>query len=115
MPHLFTRASCAALILVALAPASAQFADMPGRWGYAMPLPFASTEIAGAVVDVAVPEPLPADSRLWATPNLFVSPHVSVDDPVSYTPDSLDLFFLNLGHFLRGEEMPNRVDAARGY
>ena len=51
MPHLFTRASCAALILVALAPASAQFADMPGRWGYAMPLPFASTEIAGAVVD----------------------------------------------------------------
>ena len=74
-----------------------------------------SGHLAGAVVDVAVPEPLPADSRLWATPNLFVSPHVSVDDPVSYTPDSLDLFFLNLGHFLRGEEMPNRVDAARGY
>lgn len=74
-----------------------------------------SGHLGGAVIDVAVPEPLPADSRLWTTPNLFVSPHVSVDDPATYTPDSLDLFFLNLDRFLRGEEMPNLVDTARGY
>jgi len=74
-----------------------------------------SGHLGGAVTDVAVPEPLPADSRLWTTPNLLVSPHVSVDDPATYTPDSLDLFFLNLGRFLRGEDMPNLVDTTRGY
>lgn len=71
--------------------------------------------LGGAVIDVAVPEPLPPESRLWTTPSLLVSPHVSVDDPGTYTPDSLDLFFLNLGCFLRGEPMPNLIDTARGY
>ena len=39
------------------------------------------------------PEPLPEGHRMWTTPNVIISPHPSVDDPSSYTPLSLDLFF----------------------
>ena len=45
------RISAFALAIAAATTANAQFADMPGRWNYAMPLPFPSTEIAGAVLD----------------------------------------------------------------
>lgn len=71
--------------------------------------------LGGAVLDVVTPEPLPPDSRIWDTPNLLLSPHVSVDDPHTYTPRSLDLFFTNFGHWLKGEPMPNRIDTRRGY
>ena len=38
-------------------------------------------ELAGAVLDVHSPEPLPADSPLWTTKNLIITPHISCDDP----------------------------------
>ncbi len=41
----------------------------------------AQGELAGAVLDVFQPEPLPADSPLWDTPNLIALPHVTCDDP----------------------------------
>ncbi|MBM3525528.1 MAG: D-2-hydroxyacid dehydrogenase, partial [Alphaproteobacteria bacterium] len=71
--------------------------------------------LAGAVLDVFVPEPLPAESRVWSTRNLLMAPHVSADDLATYTPRSLDVFFENLGHYLAGRPLPNRVDIARGY
>ena len=40
-----------AALLAACAPAWAQFAEMPGRWATAMPLPFPINEIAGAVLN----------------------------------------------------------------
>ena len=43
-------------------------------------------ELSGAILDVFDPEPLPADSPLWTTPHLLISPHVSSDDVVSYVP-----------------------------
>lgn len=68
--------------------------------------------LSGAVLDVVTPEPLPADSRIWSTPNLLVTPHVAADNPETYNTHSLDIFFANL---MGGEPMPNRVDVARGY
>lgn len=71
--------------------------------------------LSGAVLDVFVPEPVPPGHRLWATPNLVMTPHVSADDPATYIPLSLDIFFQNLRADRDGAEMPNRFDPARGY
>ncbi len=71
--------------------------------------------IANAVIDVMVPEPLPPESRVWSTRNLLLAPHVSCDDPATYTPRSLDVFFANLALWRRGEKMPNAIDVSRWY
>jgi len=71
--------------------------------------------LSGAVLDVFVPEPVPPGHRLWTTPNLVMTPHVSADDPATYIPLSLDIFFHNLRAFRNGMALPNRFDIARGY
>ncbi len=71
--------------------------------------------LAGAILDVFDPEPLPAASPLWDTPNLIVTPHVSSDDDVSYAPLTLDLFFDNLRRHLAGRPLRNRVRPRLGY
>jgi phosphoglycerate dehydrogenase-like enzyme len=72
-------------------------------------------ELAGAVLDVVDPEPLPPDSPLWRTPNLIITPHCAVDDGQRYVPRCLDIFFDNLRRYLAGRPLRNRVDPARGY
>jgi glyoxylate/hydroxypyruvate reductase len=74
-----------------------------------------SGHLGGAVVDVFAPEPLPAGHRMWTTPNLMITPHISADSPVTYNPDSLDIVFRNLEAWREGRTMPNQVDLARGY
>ena len=71
--------------------------------------------LAGAVLDVFDPEPVPSDDRVWRTRNMVMTPHVSVDDAVSYIPRSLDIFFANLAAFERGEPLVTPVDLRRGY
>jgi phosphoglycerate dehydrogenase-like enzyme len=71
--------------------------------------------LSGAVLDVFTPEPIPDGHRLWRTRNLVVSPHTSVDDPQTYNPRSLDLFFANLRAWRDGKTPPNLFDPARGY
>jgi phosphoglycerate dehydrogenase-like enzyme len=71
--------------------------------------------LSGAVLDVFTPEPIPSGHRLWTTRNLIISPHTSVDNPPTYNPDSLDLFFINLRAWREGKPMPNLFDTARGY
>ncbi len=71
--------------------------------------------LSGAVLDVFDPEPIPPGHRLWRTPNLVISPHVSSDDPDTYNPRTLDIFFRNLAAWRAGQPMPNEVDRARGY
>jgi hypothetical protein len=46
---------------------------------------------------------------------MIMTPHVSVDDAVSYIPRSLDIFFANLEAFRRGEPLLTPVDFSRGY
>lgn len=70
-----------------------------------------SGHLGGAVLDVATPEPLPADDALWDAPNLFLSPHTAGDTPEGWQR-GIDLFCSNLGLYLAGrpEHMGNIVD-----
>jgi phosphoglycerate dehydrogenase-like enzyme len=70
--------------------------------------------LAGAALDVASEEPLPADHPLWDAPNLFLSPHVSTS-PAALFPNLHGLFRANLARYLAGEPLENRVDSSRGY
>lgn len=71
--------------------------------------------LSGAILDVFSPEPLPADSPLWSTPNLIVHPHVSSDDAERYMRETMDLVCRNLERLLARRPLANVVDAARGY
>jgi hypothetical protein len=46
---------------------------------------------------------------------MIMTPHVSVDDAVSYVPRSLDIFFANLEALEKGEPLLTPVDFSRGY
>lgn len=74
-----------------------------------------SGELSGAILDVFTPEPIEKRSRLWATPNLIITPHVSADDGDRYVSLTLDLFFRNLERFVNGKELINRVNRRLGY
>jgi phosphoglycerate dehydrogenase-like enzyme len=74
----------------------------------------AAGTLAGAVLDVFQPEPLPADSPLWDTPNLVIMPHVSCDDP-RYVDRLLDFWFENLARLRAGKRLKNLIDRGRGY
>ncbi len=71
--------------------------------------------LAGAVLDVFDPEPLPADSPLWDTPNVIVSPHAGVDDGSVYVARGLDIFADNLRRYLGGRKLRNVIDFDLGY
>lgn len=71
-------------------------------------------KLAGAMLDVHDPEPLPADSPIWTTPNLIVTPHVSCDNP-RYMDLLLDRWFGNFARFVAGKPLVNRVDRELGY
>ncbi len=71
-------------------------------------------KLAGAILDVFDTEPLPADSPLWTTANLLVTPHVSCDDP-RYMEILLDRWFANFERFLAGKPLRNQVDRKLGY
>jgi phosphoglycerate dehydrogenase-like enzyme len=71
-------------------------------------------DLAGAVLDVFQPEPLPADSPIWDTPNLIVLPHVSCDE-LRYVERLFDFWFENLARFRAGRKLVNLVDRKLGY
>ncbi len=71
-------------------------------------------ELAGAVLDVHSPEPLPADSPLWSTRNLIVTPHISCDDP-RYMDFLCDSWFANFARLLAGKPLRHQVDRRLGY
>ena len=74
----------------------------------------AAGQIAGAALDVASHEPLPAESPLWGAPNLFLTPHVSAVSEGLWDRQS-DLLIENLERWFGGRELLNRVDLERGY
>jgi len=70
--------------------------------------------LAGAALDVAGKEPLPADSPLWRVPNLFLTPHTSAVSERLWERETALLLRL-LEEWFSGRELSNRVDFARGY
>ena len=72
-------------------------------------------EIAGAILDVFSPEPIEKNSKLWDTPNLIITPHVSSDDHGSYVKLTLEIFVNNLKLFISGKPLKNQVDKKLGY
>jgi len=74
-----------------------------------------SGHLSGAILDVFAPEPLPATSKLWSTPNLIVNPHVSSDDAERYMLETMNLVCRNVRRILAGRPLENIVSAVRGY
>lgn len=74
-----------------------------------------SGRLAGAALDVFVPEPLPPEHPLWSAPNTLITPHVSGGEALPLTCDLIvDIFIENLRRFAAGEPLKNVVTAA-GY
>ena len=73
-----------------------------------------SGRLAGAALDVFAREPLPADSPLWAMPNVIVSPH-SASTVVEENDRLVDLFVDNLHRYLDGRPLINVYDPRRRY
>lgn len=71
--------------------------------------------LSGAFLDVFATEPLPADSPIWDTPNLLVSPHVLADDAAQYMPRNFDLFLRNARRFLAHRPLLNQIDPELEY
>ena len=70
--------------------------------------------IAGAGLDVAYQEPLPAEDPLWAAPNLIITCHTSGWSPRT-TDRQMELFGENVRRYLQGLPLLNVVDKQRGY
>ena len=72
----------------------------------------AAGHVREAVLDVFAEEPLSADSPLWASPGVRVTPHVAA---LSLPADVAAVFCDNLDRWTRGEELRYAVDWEKGY
>jgi len=70
--------------------------------------------IAGAVLDVFDPEPLPPKHSLWTLENVVFSPHTMALS-VRENARIVELFCDNLGRFARGTPLRNRIDTREFY
>lgn len=71
-------------------------------------------QLAGALLDVVEPEPLPADSPLWKMPNVILTAHTATTSQ-HFRQRLLDLFCDNLRRYRAGEPLRNVVDKAAGF
>ena len=72
--------------------------------------------LAGAALDVMVPEPLPKDHPLWDTKNLLLTPHISGNMSLGITCDrDVALFCEDLKNFASGKKLKRFVDRSLGY
>ena len=75
-----------------------------------------SESIAGAALDVMVPEPLPVDHPLWEAKNILITPHVSGNMSLGITRDlDVDLFCTDLANYANGRPLQQLVDRRLGY
>lgn len=75
-----------------------------------------SEAIAGAALDVMVPEPLPAEHPLWSAKNILITPHISGNMSLGITRDlDVDLFCRDLENYAGGRPLQQLVDRKLGY
>ena len=75
-----------------------------------------SGHLAGAALDVTVPEPLPADHPLRKAKNLLLTPHVAGNMTLAYTQRKcIDLFLEDLDNYAAGRAPRRAVDRKRFY
>ena len=65
-----------------------------------------ATERIHAAIDVAETEPLPADSPLWSSPNLLITPHVGGASSAMW-PRAYRVVREQLERFAAGEPLAN--------
>jgi len=68
--------------------------------------------IGSAVLDVFETEPLPAESPLWALPNVYVTPHFAAP---SFPEDVVEIFVENYARFVQGRPLLHIINFERGY
>ena len=72
--------------------------------------------LAGASIDVTVPEPLPQGDPLWQEPNLLITPHISGQYHLRLTHDNIvDIAAHNIRVLQGGGDYRARVDVKAGY
>ncbi|MDE5444228.1 glyoxylate/hydroxypyruvate reductase A [Bradyrhizobium sp. CSA207] len=69
-------------------------------------------ELAGAVIDVTEPEPLPADHAFWAHPKLLLTPHVA---SATQADTAARAVIDNIKRYEAGLDLNGLVDRTRGY
>ena len=73
-----------------------------------------SGHLTGAGIDVANPEPIEPDSKLWTFANVIITPHIGAQS-VHRVPRTIDLFCKNFPKFIAGETLINLVDKKLGF
>ena len=70
--------------------------------------------LAGAVLDVVDPEPLPGDNPLWTMPNVVFAPHTMALS-IRENERIVDLFCENIRRYADGRPLLNRIDPVEFY
>jgi len=84
--------------------------------GYALCNELQSGRIAGALIDVTDPEPLPPDHPLWCEQNALITPHVSGNYDVPFTVDRVvEIAAENLRRYISDRPLINSIDPETGY
>ncbi|MCP3468948.1 glyoxylate/hydroxypyruvate reductase A [Bradyrhizobium sp. CCGUVB1N3] len=69
-------------------------------------------QLAGAVIDVTEPEPLPADHGFWAHPKVLLTPHVA---SATQADTAARAVIDNIKRYEAGLDLIGLVDRTRGY
>lgn len=72
--------------------------------------------LAGVVLDVTDPEPLPKEHELWKVPNVYITPHIAGGFHIDETLETICAICCeNLNRYCNGQPLQHIVNRSRGY